>query len=125
MTVHALQDGGNEQEFECTAHGKPLVPTVVRALAGGSVEHGNAEPATIGPLKLCESGCQIAETPRSRMENARKREAGSYEKRSTAKHSAGRSVERSWQVRLSGMFEHCIDLCGCNPTSVVSMLGRD
>jgi hypothetical protein len=59
----------------------------VRAFAGGSVKHGDAEPATIGLFKLREVRGQVGETPRSRMENARKRESGSCEKRSSAQHT--------------------------------------
>jgi hypothetical protein len=92
MAIHALQDGGNEYEFECAAHGEPLIRAVLRALAGCSVEHGNAEPATVGLLNLCESCGQLAETPRSSMEKTRQRENGSGEKRSAAKHTLSRTI---------------------------------
>ena len=77
MAVHPLQDGGSEQEFECAAHGEPLITTVFRTLAAGGVERGNAEPTSIGLFKLCEGGRQFGETPRLRLENPRKRESGS------------------------------------------------
>ena len=59
---------------------------MVRALAGCSVEHGNAQPATVGFLNPCESGGQLAETPRSGMDYAWQTENRSGKKISAAEH---------------------------------------
>jgi hypothetical protein len=71
VAIGALQDGGNEQKFECAAHGESLVRAIARAFAGGRVEDRNTEPAAVNPLQLRESGGQIGETPRGGTEQAR------------------------------------------------------
>jgi hypothetical protein len=66
MSVDALQDRGGEQKLECTAHRKPRIRAVVRALASGGIQDGHTEALVVGSLEHCQAACKVREMTLSR-----------------------------------------------------------